>query len=145
MRRCVLIFAIALAGAPLYMRPAPAEAGLNFCNLTAESVQIAVGWANPEASGSRGWFVASPGGCVTPIETSLDPTYRYFYWAQTLNNLKIWQAPKGEFLCVDFSQSFYFPSGADVPTCSREYFLEVKYRDMTNWFNPPADWTVTLS
>lgn len=61
--------------------PVSAEAGLDFCNNTDQTVSIAIGYNDSGTWTSEGWWNADPGECTTAV--SGDLTRRYYYWRAT--------------------------------------------------------------
>lgn len=57
----------------------PAQAGLEFCNQTAEKQWVALGYDSDEGWISEGWWGAEIDACVTIISEDLNDRYFYYH------------------------------------------------------------------
>lgn len=61
--------------------PASAQAALEFCNDTDETISVAIGYNESGTWTSEGWWRAEPGACTKPVGGDL--SRRYYYWRAT--------------------------------------------------------------
>lgn len=83
MRRWIFISAFFVFGA-LIFHPAPARAGMHFCNKTSNTVTVAMATIDDLFdSHVWGWWQIAPADCTTPIGADLDTLgdVAYFYYA----------------------------------------------------------------
>ena len=97
--------------AALWLRPAPAMAGLHICNKVSKTVYVAIGTSDIETDESQGWWRIPSGSCKTPIGEALDTegdTFYYLY-AHSADDSMTWSG-------ADLDQSLSFCTVEDVFT-----------------------------
>jgi uncharacterized membrane protein len=87
MRRIFFVFPLVLGA--LFFHPAPAKAGMHFCNKTSLTVNVVMATDTDFGFDSHvwGWWQVEPDGCKTPIGADLDTTgdTYYYYYAYDTN------------------------------------------------------------
>lgn len=140
MRVRLLVATVMLFGA-LFLRPAPASAGLHICNKTANSIWMAVAVLTGDClftdctATVRGWYRADPGNCATPIAGYLatdDETFYYIYAYD--QNGTVWGGEAK--YCVDPQYAFTYDDAQETACASgvRKGFRSIKtgrYTDYT--------------
>jgi|GEM_PF-2441128 len=112
MRRWILISAFFVFGA-LVFHPAPARAGMHFCNKTSLTVNVAMATLDYIADAHVwGWWQVEPGSCKTPIGGSLESSedMDYYYYAYDSSG-GTWTG--GTKFCIDPSSAFDFNDQQD--------------------------------
>ncbi|HEX5275254.1 MAG TPA: DUF1036 domain-containing protein [Candidatus Rubrimentiphilum sp.] len=122
MRRLILISALLIVGA-LALHPAPARAGMHFCNKTARTVSVAMATETLYALRVWGWWQVTPGTCREPISADLvtNGDTRYFYYAFDTAGAT-WAGDTT--FCVDMVNAFDYADG-ECPTGTRRAFSEM--------------------
>lgn len=137
MRFALMLLAAALP-ALIALRPAPATAGLHFCNKTSTTIWVAVAGEEGDLLFSssdwvKGWWKMEPGECATPIGGNLprntidvsttDDDFAYYYYANAANG-SLWAGDGNKALfCVDPTNAFtYGDTGAHAADCTTKSF-----------------------
>ena len=123
MRRWFLVFAFVLLGA-LFFHPAPARAGMHFCNKTSSTVYLAMATLDDIYDAHVwGWWTIVPGACKTPIGADLDTSggLDYYYYAHD-DAGDTWTGE--DKFCVDTVNAFDFDDRqeSDCATGAHRYF-----------------------
>ena len=144
--RWFLTFAVAFITVLLWLRPAPAMAGLHFCNKTDRTVGFAIAVTDILApTESRGWWTLSPSNCTTPIASDLEESSDYYYWAHNDNNSLIWGGAAGHSVgtpvtaCVTWDgPTFDIWDSSEPSDCTKESFRYIPV-------GASRDWTVNIT
>ena len=141
MRRCVLISAFFVFGA-LFLHPAPARAGMHFCNKTSNTVNVAMATLDDSAEAHVwGWWQVEPDACKTPLSADLDTTggLAYYYYAYDASG-GTWSDSSHYAFCIDPSYAFDYNDSQDTDcsTGARRHFKIINTDDS-------ADFTVSLT
>jgi len=120
MRRLILISAFFVFAA-LIFHPAPARAGMHFCNKTTNTVNVAMATID-DLFDSRvwGWWQVAPDACKTPIGTDLDTTgsIDYYYYAYDTSG-GTWTGSTR--FCINTSDAFDFNDDQDSQCATGEH------------------------
>ncbi|HEX5275255.1 MAG TPA: DUF1036 domain-containing protein [Candidatus Rubrimentiphilum sp.] len=138
MTRILLIPAFLVFGA-LVFHPAPARAGMHFCNKTSLTVNVAMATIDDIFdSHVWGWWQVEPGACKTPIAADLDTSggTDYYYYAYDTSG-GTWSG--GTRFCVDPNDAFDYNDDQDT-TCASGTHHNFK----TINTNSEGDFTVSL-
>jgi uncharacterized membrane protein len=138
MKRWFFLVPFLLFGA-LWLRPAPAVAGLHVCNKVDKAVYVAIGTSDMISDESQGWWHIEPGECKTPIGAGLDTDgYTYYYlFAHSDDDTMIWSGAGSE-------HAYDFCTVADVFTiddCAKGTQRSFRRIDT----NDSADYTYDLT
>jgi uncharacterized membrane protein len=138
MRRLILISAFFVLGT-LVFHPAPARAGMHFCNKTSLTTNVAMATIDDIFdSHVWGWWQVEPGACKTPIGADLDTTggMDYYYYAYDTSS-GTWTGSTS--FCINTSDAFDFNDDQDTQCATGEhrYFKTINTHD-------EADFTVDL-
>jgi uncharacterized membrane protein len=142
--RWILTVAVACTAFILCFRPAPATAGLHFCNKTNQVVHVSIvisDFLGASAEMSSGWWSIPAGGCKTPIGDDLSSLARVFYsyYAHNQDNSVTWAGDSSDVLaCVAFGRKFEISSDNEPPDCSKKQF---RFIDRAS----AKDYTLTLT
>ncbi|WP_310498006.1 DUF1036 domain-containing protein [Sandarakinorhabdus sp.] len=132
MKTATLFFAIIW----LFMS-APAQAGLFFCNNSAQTVAVAVGWKENDRWVAAGWRVIESTKCDAALLGALNGAAAYYYYGEVVNSNMKYESSEGEpgaKFCIRRSAFKEY----DVPNC----FNSARFRKINT--NGLQQYTVTL-
>jgi uncharacterized membrane protein len=134
MRRWIFISAFFVIGA-LAFHPAPARAGMHFCNKTSMTVNVAMATLDDVFdSHVWGWWQVAPDACRTPIGADLDTTggTDYHYYAYDTSG-GTWTG--SETFCVNTTAAFDFSDreDTDCATGTHRDFKTINTHDQVDY------------
>ncbi len=139
MKRWFFIVPFVLFGA-LWLRPAPAVAGLHICNKTENKLYVAVASLYGDclfvdcSERVEGWWNIDPGDCKTPIGADLDTSgdTDYYYYAEDSQG-GTWTGPMP--LCVDPQYAFDYNLREETACASgtKKNFKRIETEKYTNY------------
>jgi uncharacterized membrane protein len=111
--------------------PLAARADFSVCNKTRALINLAVGTNAGDDFSTEGWWVATPGSCVTPIRGPLKGRYVYLY-ASDINGADVLKGTVS--MCIDRAKF----KVVGIENCWRRglqavTFTEVDTLDAPNW------------
>lgn len=125
----------AIALVALMSSQAPASAEFRVCNNTRSLVNLAVGSNAGEDFMTEGWWIVTPGSCVTPIKGPLRGRYVYLY-ATDIDGADVLKGSVS--MCVD--RGGFKAYG--IENCWRRGLLAVTFAEIDTLDSP--DWTTFL-
>lgn len=130
MRKIVGLMALAIAVLAVSFTSRPASADFTVCSQYRSPIYVAYGMYDGQDWLSEGWWLVSPGGCVTLLSGPL--TNQYYYLYADADDGGVWS---GNYpFCVEWSNDFTIWGNVNCDVG----FLEV---DTGN----AKDWTHTLT
>jgi uncharacterized membrane protein len=130
LRRAWIVLAL-VASSPL-----PARADFRVCNKTRTLINLAVGTNAGDDFSTEGWWVVTPGSCVTPIRGPLNGRYVYLY-ATDINGADVLKGTVS--MCIDRAKFRLI----GIENCWRRGLQAVTFAEVDTLDS--RDWTTFLT
>jgi uncharacterized membrane protein len=116
--------------------PLAARADFRVCNRTRALINLAIGTNAGDAFATEGWWVVTPGSCVTPIRGLLQGRYVYLY-ATDINGADVLKGTVS--MCIDRARFKLI----GIENCWRRGLQAVTFAEVDTLDSP--DWTTFLT